>query len=158
MNKKSILSIVAAVCVLAVLVVGAVLLYNNFVKAPDNDDTDGGKPTVGTNAEGEPDDGSSNDGGKTITFDVVTADGTKTFIIQTDALYLADALVEEGIVEEKSLSGMYTTINGVEALWENNEAWWNIQKDGVSCAVGMNDQPIADGDHFAAVYTNGFSY
>ena len=132
MNKKQIVSIVAAVCVLAVLVVGAVLLYNNFVKTADGD--------------------------KTIIFDVVTADGTETFTINTDALYLADALIEEGVLAERSADGMYTVINGVEALWENNEAWWDIQKDGVSCAVGMNDQPIADGDHFAAVYTNGFSY
>ncbi|MBE6792880.1 MAG: DUF4430 domain-containing protein [Ruminococcaceae bacterium] len=132
MNKKRILSIVAAVCVLAVLVVGAVLLYNNFVKTADGD--------------------------KTITFDVVTADGTETFTINTDALYLADALLEEGVITEKAADGMYTTINGVEALWENDEAWWNITKDGVSCTVGMNEQPIADGDHFEATYTNGFSY
>ena len=75
MNKKHIISIVAAVCLLAVLVVGAVLLYNNFVKTADGD--------------------------KTITFDVVTADGTETFTINTDALYLADALIEEGVLAER---------------------------------------------------------
>ncbi len=132
MNKKQIISIVAAVCVLAVLVVGAVLLYNNFAKTAVGD--------------------------KTITFEVVTADGTETFTINTNALYLADALLEQGIIDEKSADGMYTTINGVEALWENDEAWWNITKDGVACNFGLNEQPIADGDTFAAVYTNGFSY
>ena len=132
MNKKQIISTIAAVCVLVVLVVGAYLLYTNFAKTADGD--------------------------KTITFVIVSADGTETFTISTDALYLADALLEEGIIAEKAADGYYTTINGIEALWENDEAWWNFTKDGVTCNFGLNEQPIADGDHFEATYTNGFSY
>ena len=89
-------------------------------------------------------------------FEVVAQDGTsKTYNIATDADYLADALVEEGLVDYAA-DGMYTTIDGITADWNLDQGWWNISKEGQPLAVGMNQQPIADGEHYEATYTIGF--
>ena len=127
MNKKVIM---IAVAVLAVLLVGAIVAMNAF--APE------------TQA-----------GSKTVVFELVDKDGnSEEFELKTDAEYLADALVEAGLVEYAE-DGMYVTINGLTADWNADQAWWNICKDGEALMVGMNDQPIADGEHYEAIYTAG---
>ena len=126
--KKKI--IIVAVAVLAVLLVGAMVAMYAF--APE------------THA-----------GSKTVVFQMVDKDGnSEEFTLKTDAQYLADALVEAGLVEYAE-DGMYITINGITADWNADQAWWNICKDGEALMVGMNDQPIADGEHYEAVYTAG---
>ena len=127
MNKKV---IVIAAAVLAVLLIGAVVAMNAF--APE------------THA-----------GSKTVVFELVDAQGSsEEFEIRTDAQYLADALVEAGLIEYVD-DGMYDTINGMTADWKADGAWWNIRRDGEELMVGMNDQPIADGEHYEAIYTAG---
>lgn len=96
------------------------------------------------------------EGSKVIVFEVVQKDGSsEEFDIATDAEYLADALVEEGLIEYAA-DGLYTTIDGITADWSVDESWWCISKDGVSLNVGMNQQPIADGEHYEATYTIGY--
>ncbi|MBQ7935711.1 MAG: hypothetical protein IJ333_05115 [Clostridia bacterium] len=96
------------------------------------------------------------EGSKVIVFEVVQKDGSsEEFDIATDAEYLADALVEEGLIEYAA-DGLYTTIDGITADWSVDESWWCITKDGVSLEVGMNQQPIADGEHYEATYTLGY--
>ena len=96
------------------------------------------------------------EGSKVIVFEVVQKDGSsEEFDIATDAEYLADALVEEGL-NEYAADGLYTTIDGITADWSVDESWWCISKDGVSLNVGMNQQPIADGEHYEATYTIGY--
>ena len=94
-------------------------------------------------------------GSKSVTFQIVYKDGSsESFDLKTDAEFLAGALVEAGLVEY-SEDGMYITINGVTADWSDDQSWWNICKNGEALMVGMNDQPIADGEHYEAVYTFG---
>lgn len=90
-------------------------------------------------------------------FEVTYEDGSsEEFEIATTEEYLADALLEEGLLDESEQeSGLYTKINGVAAVWEENEAWWSISKDGEMMSIGMNEAEIADGDHFEAVYMIG---
>lgn len=97
------------------------------------------------------------EGDKQITFTVVYPDGKdKVYKIGTDALYLADALLEEKLITESEYkTGFYTIIDGVEAVWANDAAWWCITKDGVMTTVGMNEQVIEDGDKFEATYKRG---
>ena len=97
------------------------------------------------------------EGDKQITFTVVYPDGKdKVYKIGTDALYLADALFEEKLITESEYkTGYYTIIDGVEAVWANDSAWWCITKDGVMTTVGMNEQVIEDGDKFEATYKKG---
>ncbi|MBQ8549980.1 MAG: DUF4430 domain-containing protein [Clostridia bacterium] len=96
-------------------------------------------------------------GNKDITFTVVYENGEqKAYEISTDALYLADALLEEKLITEAEYkSGFYTVIDGVEAVWANDNAWWCITEDGLMTTKGMNELIIEDGDRFEATYTKG---
>ena len=93
-------------------------------------------------------------GSKEIGVTVVFADKTeKEYEIHTDAKYLADALLEEGVIEEKATDGMYTVIAGERADYTLDKSWWCITKGGEMTSVGMNEQPIADGDSFEITNT-----
>ncbi len=94
------------------------------------------------------------EGSKEISVTVVFADKSeKDYEIHTDAEYLADALLEEEIIEEKSADGMYTVICGERADYSQDGSWWCITKGGEMTSVGMNEQPIADGDSFEITNT-----
>lgn len=93
-------------------------------------------------------------GSKKIGVTVVFADKTeKEYEIHTDAEYLADALLEEGVIEEKATDGMYTVIAGERADYTLDNSWWCVTKGGKMTSVGMNEQPIADGDSFEITNT-----
>ena len=93
-------------------------------------------------------------GSKEIGVTVVFADKTeKEYEIHTDAEYLADALLEEGVIEEKATDGMYTVIAGERADYTLDNSWWCVTKGGKMTSVGMNEQPIADGDSFEITNT-----
>ena len=95
-------------------------------------------------------------GSKSITFQIVYKDGSsESFDLKTDAAYLSGALAEAGLVAYAE-DGMYLTINGVTTDWNDDQSWWNICKNSEALMVGMNDQPIADGEHYEAIYTIGY--
>ena len=96
---------------------------------------------------------------KAFTLEVTHGDGTvKTFEIDTDAATLAEALAKEGLTSESASSpGLYDTIDGEFADWNDNEAWWCISKDGTALSTGMKEPPVEDGAHYEAVLTHGFS-
>lgn len=94
---------------------------------------------------------------KQITVKVVFKNKTeKEFEIDTDAKYLGDALLEEGIITEdeyKNGDGMYTYIAGERADYTKDKSWWCLTISGEMAMVGINDQPIADGDSFELTNT-----
>lgn len=94
---------------------------------------------------------------KTISFRVTHADGTsKDFEIRTAAENLADALIEQGIVEERAKQdGVYDVVDGEKADWNDGEAWWCFSKLGVDLTVGIEQQSIADGEHYEATFKRG---
>ncbi len=131
MQKKQKLLIGISAIVLVALLGAAFLLWKGFSAEP-------------------------NEGNKAITFEVVQADGTATeHALTTDEDYLANALAEAGLVEYQE-SGFYTVIDGITADYSVDQGWWCISKDGVSLTVGMNEQVIADGEHYEATYTIGY--
>ncbi len=95
------------------------------------------------------------DGQKTFTFTVVYEDGTdKQWEISTDEQYLADALIDEKLIDAaEKQSGMYTVIDGVKADYNVDGAWWCVTEGGEMTSVGMNDLAVEDGDSFEATYT-----
>lgn len=94
------------------------------------------------------------EGAKSIEVTVVFADKSqKEYTIQTDTEFLADALLEEKIIEEKKSDGMYTVIAGERADYTLDNSWWCLTKDGEMASVGINEQPIADGDSFEITNT-----
>ena len=93
-------------------------------------------------------------GSKDLSVTVIFADKSeKEYKINTDAEYLADALLEEKIIDEKSADGMYTVIAGERADYNLDGSWWCVTKDGEMTEVGMNEQPISDGDSFEITNT-----
>ncbi len=125
-NKKLILSLAA---VLAILVAAFAIIF-----AITQKDTQTGE--------------------KKINVTVVFADKTDIqYSISTEAEYLADALLEEKIITEKSTDGMYTVIAGERADYTLDSSWWCLYVNGEMATVGINDQIITDGDNFEITNT-----
>ena len=87
-----------------------------------------------------------------ITVDIVKDGNTKTLNIKTDEKYLANALVDEGIIEYRE-DGFYTTVDGVTADYSKDGAWWCVTKSGEMTMVGMNELELSNGDKYEITYT-----
>ena len=97
-------------------------------------------------------------GGKTITVTVVHADCTsKDFTYQTDAEYLGEVLVAEGLVEgEDSEYGLYITkVDGEDAIYEENGSYWALYEGDAYANQSADQTPITDGGTYSLVYTIG---
>ena len=104
--------------------------------------------------------GKGDAGGKTITVQVIHSDGTtNTFPIETDAEYLADALVESEIVEDnQSTYGLYILTADGETANEGNQEWWCITKGGEGLNTGASETPISDGEVYELTFTVGYDF
>ena len=132
MSKKT-RNILIAVALLAVLVVGALLIWGQ------------NRPVA-------------QQGGKLITVAVVHGDGSqKDFSIRTDAENLRAALEQEELIAGKESEwGLYVlTVDG-ETADEAQEQWWCLTKDGEMSATGVDDTMIADGDHYELTLKTGW--
>ena len=133
MSKKT-RNIIIAVAVLLVLVVGALLVWNQF------------KPAAKV-------------GEKAIVSEVVHADGSsKDFNIRTDAENLRGALEQEDglIAGSDGEYGLFVeTVDGETANMDNQE-WWCFTKNGETLMTGVDDTMIADGEHYEATLTVGW--
>ena len=95
-------------------------------------------------------------GQKEITFSVTFKDATTTtYEIKTEEVYLANALVNEGIVTYEP-GGMYTTFCGQTADYNVDGGWWCINENGQMSMLGLNDIAIINGGKYEAVYTTTF--
>lgn len=93
-------------------------------------------------------------GSKEISVTVVFADKSeKVYEIHTDAEFLADALLEEKIIDEKLSDGLYTVIAGERADYNLDKSWWCLTKSGEMVNVGINDTTLTDGDSFEITNT-----
>ncbi len=94
-------------------------------------------------------------GEKDITVTVVYANESQEgFKINTNAEFLADALLEHKLIKEDEYkSGFYSYINGVRADYSLDGGWWGVYVDDVLSNYGMNDIAISDGDKFEIKYT-----
>lgn len=97
-------------------------------------------------------------GAKTITVEVVHKDeSTKTFTYNTDAEYLGEVLLAEGLVEGQE--GPYglevLVVDGEQAIWAEDGAYWALYVGEEYGTTGVDTTPISDGDAFKLVYTLG---
>lgn len=99
-------------------------------------------------------------GAKTVVVQVVHKDGTaKDFELHTDFEYLGEALIEgEVVVENQGDYGLYILTADGETVNEADQEWWNIAKDGESLMVGVDSQPIVDGEHYELIFTVGYDF
>lgn len=70
---------------------------------------------------------------------------------------LAAALLAAGVIsQEEADAGFVTVVNGVEANWDKDQAWWGlVDANGEMTAVGISDITLADGDVYGFVYNVG---
>lgn len=97
-------------------------------------------------------------GSKTVTLIVVHSDKTeKKLTVKTDAEYLEQVLLDEGILKaEDNESGMYNTVDGETVNWDENQSWWEIFEGETSSVRGVAEIPVEDGGVYKMVYTIGF--
>ena len=96
-------------------------------------------------------------GSKAYTVTVVHKDGTvKDFSYRTDATYLAEALLEEGLVSgEDSQYGLtIITVDGEDAVWATDNAYWAIWIGEEMAMTGASETPVYDGSTFKLEYTS----
>mgnify|MGYP001383617505 CR=1 FL=1 len=92
------------------------------------------------------------EGAKALTIQVVHGDGSaKNFDIHTDAENLGDALLEHkelAVVGSNGEYGLYiTSVDGEEAS-DADQTYWSISQEGEMLTVGVDSQPIADGERY----------
>ena len=94
----------------------------------------------------------ANEGDKHIVFQATGLDGTaKSFDIQTEAETLAEALLEQKLIDaEEGPYGLWVTAVFGEAADGASNQYWMFYKDGVELATGISDTYIADGEHYEA--------
>ena len=97
------------------------------------------------------------EGAKEYAVTVVHKDGSaKDFTYRTDAEFLADALVAEGLIagEEGPYGLTLITADGEEVVWERDNAYWQIFMDGEAAVVGVSQIPVYDGSNYSLEYTS----
>lgn len=129
--KKKQTTILAAV--LVVLCVFAGILYLNF------------KPETTA-------------GSKEISVKVIHADQSeKDFTYHTDAEYLGEVLLDEKLVDgEDSEYGLFVTTVDGETADDSKQQWWCLTKDGETVNTGVDQTPIADGEHYELTLVEGY--
>lgn len=99
-------------------------------------------------------------GAKALTVEVIHKNGeTKTFAFRTDAEYLADALLEQKIVEDnQSTYGLYILTADGETVNEADQEWWCVTKGGEVHMTGVSETVIADGETYELTFTVGYDF
>lgn len=92
------------------------------------------------------------EGANTVAVLVTAEDKTVTFIIQTDAATLGEALYAVELINDPSF---FDTCNGMVADWSRDSAYWCCYADGVTMNHGVADEEIVAGNTsvYELVYT-----
>ena len=98
----------------------------------------------------------TSEGTKNYTVTVVHSDGSeKVFRYTTDSEYLGDALLAEGLIagEEDQFGLTLITVDGEDALWDTDNAYWAVYIGEEYANTGISSTPVGDGDTFRLEYT-----
>ena len=97
------------------------------------------------------------EGGLSFTVTVVHGDGsTKEFAYKTEAPMLGDYLEEQGLIESEGADkGMFHTVDGEKADWNENQSYWALYLGEEYAMAGIYDTPITEGAVYKLVYTIG---
>lgn len=97
------------------------------------------------------------EGGKAFTVLVVHADETeKTISYSTDEEMLGAFLEEKGLINAEGADpGMFHTVDGEKADWNENQSYWAFYIGEEYAMTGIYDTPITDGAVYKLVYTIG---
>lgn len=89
-------------------------------------------------------------GAKTVSFDVEAGGQKITITLKTDKTTLGEAMFEHGLINDASF---FNVLNGMEASWENDQAYWAFYEGDKKMPHGVNDESISDGASYRFVYT-----
>ena len=94
---------------------------------------------------------------KTFTVTVVHADGSeKKFDYETTDKVLGDYLESQGLIESEGADdGMFHTVNGEKADWNENQSYWSFYIGEEYAMTGIYATDITDGSSYKLVYTIG---
>ena len=95
------------------------------------------------------------EGAKTVYVKVVDNNAkTITFTIHTDEKFLGDALVANNIVKgDEGQYGLYIThVNGLEANYDTDKAYWGFYKNGEMMMTGVDSTEFSDGETYELKY------
>ena len=91
------------------------------------------------------------EGEKAIVFQVTGHEGTKNFDFRTNAETLADALMEQKLIDaEEGPYGLWVTAVFGETADSAKNEYWMFYKDGTELSTGVSETYIADGEHYEA--------
>ena len=96
------------------------------------------------------------EGAKGYTVAVIHSDGQqKEFQLRTDAEYLGEALLEAELIagEDGPYGLTVITVDGEDAVWDTDNAYWCIWIGEEMATVGISDIPVYDGSVFTLEYT-----
>ena len=95
------------------------------------------------------------DGEKTIQVEVKADGKSVTFTIKTNAENLADAMIENNLVEgDLSQYGLYVKrVNGILADYDIDASWWGVEINGETASTGASGVSIENGGHYEFVYS-----
>ena len=96
------------------------------------------------------------EGSKGYTVTVIHSDGeSREFELRTDAEYLAEALLEVELIagEEGAYGLTVITVDGEDAVWDTDNAYWCIWIGEEMATVGISEIPVYDGSAFTLEYT-----
>lgn len=94
------------------------------------------------------------EGTKTVTVELTVGANKVKFTIHTEAETLAQALLENDLVEgEDSQYGIYIKkVNGILADYNVDGSYWGFYKNGEYLMSGADSTQISDGDCYEIVY------
>jgi len=95
-------------------------------------------------------DASVGEGAKIISVTIETPEKVITLSVHTDMSTLGAALYEYRLINDISF---FDELNGIEASWEKDNAYWAVYNGDEYLNVGVNETNISGGEHFRFVYT-----
>ena len=90
------------------------------------------------------------EGAKTVNFTVEAEGKSLTITLKTDKATLGEAMFEHKLINDPSF---FNILNGIEASWEKDQAWWAFYEGDTMMPHGVNDEKIDGGESYRFVYT-----
>lgn len=108
-------------------------------------------------SQNKPNESSGGAAGASFTVIVTHADGSeKTFTYTTEEEMLGAALESEGLISSEGAdTGMFHTVDGEKADWNENQSYWAFYIGDDYAMTGIYDTAISDGTTYKLVYTIG---
>lgn len=149
-NMRKLLSFVLCI----VLIAAMALLATGCSDKTETPETTG--KTEATQAPAPAEVTTKGEGKTAFNFEVTDIDGKTTkFLVKTDKTILGDALMEVGLVsgEQGPYGLMVNTVNGISAVYEKDQAWWQLFINGESAMTGVDATEIDPTATYAFVKT-----